>query len=538
MNGRLKIILASLLVFILILPSVFGAAQDETFDGETAGNKPDDTFYTYDEWLAGTGDDPTSSYSNVSDIRGHTGSTSYLLDYLGAGGKKLRTSFNTTESDFSNITFFVYVNSSQTFSLCYLGENSSEKARIAFTIMTNDGISGDTFNTYVFARQNNSPWVNTSIRLEKETWLQFNITITGDYTVGGTQDKYTLNVYNGTKWNSITLWFNIEGSVDTLIFEASKQSDEPAAMFIDDIYINSVYAEEPAGVPVNSEPHPTNGETGVSINLNQYNVTVNDPNGDTMHTYLYTNTTVDGSWFSWKNTSGLSNGTVAWIGSHDGYGNFLGMGSGDLNYSTKYWWSVNTTDGNGNWDNDTYYFTTGPAPPSPAITVDKVANVSTVGAGNTSVMVNYTIWVNNTGNVNFEYVLINDTKFNCSCHDFYEESGNWSTNATEGNGFTISHESCYRVFNYSGWLNESETLKFWYSKRIFNCTGVEYGNANNTVNVTAGAASDDDYWNIVWGDAPVAPAEEQALVDVVIPFLWILTILMIVTGLVETFKRF
>jgi len=399
MNRKLKIILASFLVFILILPSVFGAAQDETFDGETAGNKPDDTFYTYDEWFSGSGNDPTSSYSNVSDIRGHTGSTSYLLDYLGAGGKKLRTSFNTTESDFSNITFFVYVNSSQTFSLCYLGENSSEKARIAFTIMTSDVISGDTFNTYVFAKQNNSlPWVNTSIRLEKETWLQFNITITGDYTVGGTQDKYTLNVYNGTKWNSITLWFNIEGSVDTLIFEGSRLSDGPAAMFIDDIYINSVYAEEPAGVPVNSEPHPTNGETGVSINLNQYNVTVNDPNGDTMHTYLYTNTTVDGSWFSWKNTSGLSNGTVAWIGSHDGYGNFLGMGSGDLNYSTKYWWSVNTTDGNGNWDNDTYYFTTGPA--------------------------------------------------------------------------------------------------------------------------------------------PVAPAEEQALVDVVIPFLWILTILMIVTGLVETFKRF
>jgi len=268
----------------------------------------------------------------------------------------------------------------------------------------------------------------------------------------------------------------------------------------------TVIVEDDAA-PVNSNPYPADGATGVSINLNTYNITVNDPDGDAMDVYLYSNNTVDDSWFSWKNITGVSNGTQTWVGSHDAYGDFLGMGSGDLDYSTTYYWSANTTDGNGNWDNDTYSFTTGPEPPNPSITIEKAANISSVEEGSTYANVNYTIWVNNTGNVNFDWVLINDTKFNCTCHDFYENAMGWGTNASEETGFTLTHDVCWRTFNYTSALNASDTLVFWYNKTIYNCSGVTQGLAINTANVTVNQslATDEDTWTITWGnvDAPI-----------------------------------
>ena len=522
--------LLALVVILLLTPMV--SAYNEPFNDDAPGENPDEDWYTYSVSDAGNAG-ATQRISEVSNLMNHTGNNSFLFAYENQfDDESYQVKFLTNQTGWANFTMWAYLNASNVRFRVKFG-TSGDDTRIIMDLMK-EGHSNLSF------RQNNSVWQDFNIELPTETWLCVNMTFTSD-GVGGEQDKFNVNVWNGSSWQDRDVWFNEEGNLTTFYLDGDKRDEYMAAGFVDDIYINETYVilGEPYGGPTNSLPNPNNGATGVSVNLNQYNVTVNDATGDTMDVYLYSNHTLDGSWYNWKSISDTTNGTVAWIGSHDGFGNFLGMGSGDLNYSTKYWWSVNTTDGT-DWDNDTYYFTTGPAPPSPSITIDKVANVSTVGAGNTSVLVNYTIWVNNTGNVDFHYVLINDTKFNCSCHDFYEESGNWSTNATEETNFSIAHESCYRVFNYSGWLNESETLKFWYSKRIFNCSDVEYGHANNTAVVTTlGVATDTDYWDIVWGDIPVPPTpEEQELVDVVIPMLWILTILMIVTGLVEMFKRF
>jgi len=917
MSKKLKIILIVSLFFTSLLstiPNISAAAQSEGFEGDSVGSDPSDTFYTYTEYAGGG--TPVRDFDAVTDLQAHSGTKSYLQDWTGESNDQYKSysAFNTTEANWTNATFFIYLNSSHKQNVIHIADNGTEDNRILWTVCSGNVITATGDNNYIFMRQNDSTWSNTTIEVQKNTWLCFNISFSGDFAVGGTQDKFTMNIYNGSTWTQRTWWFNIEGPIDSLLLNTDKRDELPSQMFLDDFVINQPYTEggepedttptesttdnlegeyigctnetsyivsttvntggdgdtmniswntnksgswaeigtnnsigngtyqqtitalsygtsywysvnltdgtnwvnntyqfyvkeevtesinsspsilnldrqtlgyspnasnghpsvcqmtngsyamvygsssgislrlastptdfsasastiintviqpdiqcwngslwlsvsnrgdgtielwncsesddvtdsgnwnkvstplddntlvptyfnedpidsslymfdcnvnghqfwiecldrngtgeandddryifysddptidnwpignsgnpvltqkvndqgnwpidaqyiekadgwiifdthqenntkptifyaytddintswtqtwirlipyninastgydddgvlEPdtiiidntvycyyafqgsgddkvAGIttfnlsgfflggesnsaPVNSNPSPANSATGVSINLNTYSITVNDPDGDTMHTYLYSNNTIDDSWFSWKNTSGLSNGSTSWIGSHDAYGNFLGMGSGDLSYSTKYWWSANTTDGNGNWDNDTYFFTTGPEAPNPDITIEKSANVSIVGLGNTSVKVNYTIWVNNTGNVDFSWILINDTKFNCTCHDFYEDSSGWGTNATEENGFTLSHYPCHRTFNYS-WLNESESLVFWYNKTIYNCSDVTYGIANNTavVTVNGSLATATDTWDIIWG---------------------------------------
>jgi hypothetical protein len=94
--------------------------------------------------------------------------------------------------------------------------------------------------------------------------------------------------------------------------------------------------------PIFSNPSPANGSTGVDITPSLY-VTVNDPEGETMNITFRTNAT--GTWVNIGSNISVGNGT------------YYQSGSNMNNYSTKYWWSVNCTDGN-SWSNDTYYFTT------------------------------------------------------------------------------------------------------------------------------------------------------------------------------------
>ena len=94
------------------------------------------------------------------------------------------------------------------------------------------------------------------------------------------------------------------------------------------------------------------------------------------HAKIYDDITVtfrtneSGIWKDAYTTSSIGNGTyyclnTSWIDS----------------YSTTYWWSVNTSDGYGGWDNDTYYFTTGannpPNTPSSSSPANHTTSVST-----------------------------------------------------------------------------------------------------------------------------------------------------------------
>lgn len=93
--------------------------------------------------------------------------------------------------------------------------------------------------------------------------------------------------------------------------------------------------------PTFSNPYPANGVTDVELTPSLH-VTVNDPEGDTMNITFRTNAT--GTWSDIGSNNSVGNGTY--------YQTSLNMNS----YSTKYWWSVNCTDGN-SWTNETYYFT-------------------------------------------------------------------------------------------------------------------------------------------------------------------------------------
>lgn len=96
--------------------------------------------------------------------------------------------------------------------------------------------------------------------------------------------------------------------------------------------------------PVNSDPYPAEMATDIPLSISTLNITVND-DGNSMNVYFRTNES--GTWKTAQTNTSVTNGTyyclnTSWIDSN----------------GTKYWWSVNTSDTEGRWDNDTYYFTT------------------------------------------------------------------------------------------------------------------------------------------------------------------------------------
>jgi len=106
--------------------------------------------------------------------------------------------------------------------------------------------------------------------------------------------------------------------------------------------------EEEVPSPEVSNPSPSNGATNIAIPPSQFNITINDPNGNNMNITWRTNAT--GSWKTFNTTTGggtgVGNGTytatnTSWVTSR----------------SKKYWWSVNLTNGYA-WTNETYTFTT------------------------------------------------------------------------------------------------------------------------------------------------------------------------------------
>jgi len=96
-------------------------------------------------------------------------------------------------------------------------------------------------------------------------------------------------------------------------------------------------------LPINSVPVPSDGAVDISLNPD-LNITVDDEFGYSMNQTFRTN--ASGSWED-----------IAW--NNDSYNaTFSNSTSVFTSYSTKYYWSSNTTDEYGLWDNDTYSFTT------------------------------------------------------------------------------------------------------------------------------------------------------------------------------------
>ena len=263
--------------------------------------------------------------------------------------------------------------------------------------------------------------------------------------------------------------------------------------------------------PVNSDPHPADGATNQTFNFNEFNVTVNEPQGDTMDVYLWTNVT--GSWVNWKSTEGVTNGTCRWIGSHDPY--FT-----NLDPNTTYFWSVNTTDSEGNWDNDTYSFTTNH---TYSMTITKTANVSTVETNDSvqdTQLVNYTINVTNTGTGDLTDISINETWWNCSCSDWKywfiaTNEPNWESN------LTIYTDACYMNINITN-LSAGESYELYILLNVSECVNdTPVSTLRNWANVTATFATPkSSHCDIQWGvSPPVEPLDVDGLATIIFTFI-------------------
>ena len=136
--------------------------------------------------------------------------------------------------------------------------------------------------------------------------------------------------------------------------------------------------EVPNNIPTQSGEAPVNGSTGGDVESDLY-VICSDSDSDIMTATWMSNSS--GSWvqFGETNTS-ISTGT-----------NITQNNSNFSSYSTKYWWSVNLTDGE-DWCNATYHYTTraGDKP-----TVEEYIPVN----GSTDVLINpiCKAWINHTG---------------------------------------------------------------------------------------------------------------------------------------------
>jgi len=194
------------------------------------------------------------------------------------------------------------------------------------------------------------------------------------------------------------------------------------------------------GSPTQSNPYPSDDATGVETTP-QLNITCNDGNGETMSINWSSNSS--GSWvlFGYNQST---NGTF-----YQDNSNFSSQG-------TKYYWSVNATDGV-YWSNETYSFTTlttgsvtmsSPYPENESLTNynDSTINI-TVSNPLGETMNVYFYWFNNGTLIGSDLSVSNNTVANVTVpftYTFYQQyywnvtvtstsynnqSGNWTIQA-------------------------------------------------------------------------------------------------------------
>jgi len=130
------------------------------------------------------------------------------------------------------------------------------------------------------------------------------------------------------------------------------------------------------------------------------------------------------------------------------------------------------------------------------VSIEKYANITSVDSGSTYAWINYTVYVNNTGNGILTTVVVNDTKFNCSCHNFNES--NFSSSVDWGD---ITNLSCYRLFA-NDTIGVGESWMFWYVVNVSNCSGFSTGVLRNNVSVNATELDDavSTSASVQWGE--------------------------------------
>ena len=191
--------------------------------------------------------------------------------------------------------------------------------------------------------------------------------------------KITASVTRNINTNSRDLYIGVYGNGGTHFFNGTIDEVRISSIARNSSWINASYknvnstdfftfgSQEIKNVaPTQSSPNPADGATGVSLNPT-LSIQVNDTNADAMNVTFRTNAT--GVWGDIGSNNSVYNGT------------YYQTNSSMDNPNTKYWWSVNVTDGT-TWTNVTYNFTTGVA-------------LGPLGGGSTNIH-NFTDIINNS----------------------------------------------------------------------------------------------------------------------------------------------
>jgi len=201
----------------------------------------------------------------------------------------------------------------------------------------------------------------------------------------------------------------------------------------DDLTWEEAFVNSP---PTQTGESPSNNSIGVPIIPNLY-VVCSDIDGDTLNATWWSNSS--SSWVQFASNNSIANNT-----------NITQPNTNFSDYNQMYWWSVNLSDGEGGWNNETYHFTTNMM--IPEIQVNYPLNQST--DIEITPIVNITVWDNSSGedltvkwydNVSSYVYLGNDTHTSGSIPNI-EDKIRGSKFTTDANGgFATSITYCIYI---------------------------------------------------------------------------------------------
>ena len=207
-------------------------------------------------------------------------------------------------------------------------------------------------------------------------------------------------------------------------------------------------------LPVFSDYWPANESTGITFDPVIYG-SISDPDGDTLNGYFRTN--ASGAWQNMGSFGLVGNCSINCnTGVHDVF----------QTLSTKYWWSMNLSDGT-DWVNTTYTFTTR-GNTLPVISDISPAN-KTIGWSISNTTLSFTL-----SDANGDYMPFNTTT-NISAT--FNQSTLWKLNGT----YYLELSSLEPETNYTWWINVTD-----YHHPA--STGFIFGYTNETFWFVTGAA--------------------------------------------------
>ena len=335
--------------------SISGLTYDVTYTWYV--NVTDGTDWTNNSYWFTTESNTVPSISNPNPVNGSTG-VSVDTSSISVTIADSETSFNwtiTTSPDIGSDSDNDETDGTKTCTVAGL----SYDAVYYWTVTAYDGLLW-TNTTYHFTVESdpgggpppNSAPVISEEYPEDESTLQVLTPICHFLVTDANIDTITVNIYNST--DGITYYWqqkNDSVPTGTTIYWNYSQASEYNTLYYWRVYANDgtinisrifSFTTYPNNPMITSEI-PADGAVDVTRNTS-VSITIIDYQGDTMNITWRSNSS--GSWVDFGYNNSIGNGTYSkrFINSTD--------------YNTQYWWSVNISDDNGGWTNDTYSFTT------------------------------------------------------------------------------------------------------------------------------------------------------------------------------------